>query len=293
MTPLYILYRGPLVSCNYSCHYCPFAKRTMNRQELLHDAACLNRFVAWLSKQKQEISLLFTPWGESLIHRHYQEAIASISHLPHVTKVAIQTNLSCTLNWIERCCISKIGLWATWHPTECEAQCFLSKCEMLHTRGVSFSVGMVGKREHISAIQIMRKQLPEDVYLWINTYRPDRELYTKEELTVIQTIDPYFHYNRSYRTYGKRCFAGHTTFTVDGDGTMRRCHFVSEPIGNVYHRDWQKSLIHHLCPAQTCHCHLGYVNLEALSLKKLYMASLPERIPAEWPQTQIEFLKEK
>jgi sulfatase maturation enzyme AslB (radical SAM superfamily) len=44
---LSILYRGPLSSCNYACEYCPFAKHVETREELLHDKACLQRFLSW------------------------------------------------------------------------------------------------------------------------------------------------------------------------------------------------------------------------------------------------------
>ncbi len=89
-----ILYRGPLESCNYDCKYCPFAKKKNTREELRYDAACLEKFVAWVTQQNRDISILFTPWGEALIRRYYQTALVQLSRLVNVKKVAIQTNLS-------------------------------------------------------------------------------------------------------------------------------------------------------------------------------------------------------
>jgi biotin synthase-like enzyme len=34
---LSVLYRGPLSSCNYDCHYCPFAKHHETSAELRRD----------------------------------------------------------------------------------------------------------------------------------------------------------------------------------------------------------------------------------------------------------------
>ena len=94
---LSILYRGPLSSCNYDCHYCPFAKHHETAAELADDRRKLRRFVQWVGDRpaSDEIRVFFTPWGEALTRRWYQEAIAELSHLPHVRKVAVQTNLSC------------------------------------------------------------------------------------------------------------------------------------------------------------------------------------------------------
>jgi sulfatase maturation enzyme AslB (radical SAM superfamily) len=46
---LTILYRGSLISCNYGCEYCPFAKRQQTAAELATDKQQLERFVNWIS----------------------------------------------------------------------------------------------------------------------------------------------------------------------------------------------------------------------------------------------------
>src|SRR5262249_54726667 len=101
---LSILYRGPLSSCNYACSYCPFAKHAENGEELAHDRHALERFVAWVADHSMhEIGILFTPWGEALVRPWYQEALQRLTNLGHVYKAAIQTNLSCRLDWIDGC----------------------------------------------------------------------------------------------------------------------------------------------------------------------------------------------
>src|SRR5258708_1938456 len=97
---LSILYRGPLSSCNYGCAYCPFAKHAETRQEHDTDRRALERFISWIETNPQhQFSVLFTPWGEALIRKRYQQAFVRLTSLPHINKVAIQTNLSCQLGW--------------------------------------------------------------------------------------------------------------------------------------------------------------------------------------------------
>src|SRR6185436_20891640 len=79
-----ILYRGPLTSCNYECGYCPFAKTRNTREELQEDARQLRRFTEWVGGRREEIGILFTPWGEALPHEAYQNALCDLSHLPNV-----------------------------------------------------------------------------------------------------------------------------------------------------------------------------------------------------------------
>src|SRR5262249_46300496 len=101
---LSILYRGPLSSCNYACWYCPFAKDHETAEELAKDRRALERFVDWVaSHPEHKIGILFTPWGEALIRRWYQRALVRLTNLAHVRRAAIQTNLSCSLDWSAAC----------------------------------------------------------------------------------------------------------------------------------------------------------------------------------------------
>src|SRR5688572_9654231 len=125
---LSILYRGPLSSCNYGCEYCPFAKHLETRAEHEADRRALEQFVGWVHQRKDDqISILFTPWGEALIRRRHQQAFIDLSIMPHVLNVAIQTNLSCKLDWVEQCDKSRVALWATYHPGEVSRQRFFAK----------------------------------------------------------------------------------------------------------------------------------------------------------------------
>lgn len=278
---LSVLYRGSLSSCNYGCPYCPFAKHTESRKEHELDESQLCRFVDWVVSGKHTISVLFTPWGEALIQKRYQRALARLTISDTVEKVAIQTNLSCHLNWIDDCNTDKLALWTTFHPGETKREAFVSKCAELIRRKVRFSVGAVGLKEHFDDIVALRAELPAHVYLWINAYKRVADYYDQNDIQFLSGIDPLFSFNnRFHESYGKACRAGASVISVDGFGTIKRCHFIPDIIGNIYDQDFESRLAESPCSNQTCGCHIGYVHLDELGLYETFNGGVLERIPA-------------
>lgn len=275
-----ILYRGPLSSCNYSCDYCPFAKTKNTREELADDAARLERFVDWVGTRSEDIGILFTPWGEGLIRKAYQKAMTTLSHLPQVSKVSIQTNLSGSLQWMEQVDKDAFALWTTFHPSQIGVEEFVARCWQLEEMGIRYSVGFVALKEDLPYLEVLREQLPAHRYLWANAYKRVQDYYTEEELAFIEQIDPLFSYNNQYHpSLGKSCQAGHTAFTVDGEGDVRRCHFIGEVLGNIYEQDIQEVLAPRACTNASCGCYIGYVHLDELELYGTYEQGVLERIP--------------
>jgi MoaA/NifB/PqqE/SkfB family radical SAM enzyme len=280
---LSILYRGPLSSCNYGCDYCPFAKRVETAAEHEADRRALERFVNWVATRTSDrVSVLFTPWGEALVRPRYQRALIELTGLPNVEKAAIQTNLSCRLDWVERCDKSKLALWATYHPSEVSRERFVAKCLELDRRGAQFSVGVVGLKQHAEEIEAMRRELPQRVYLWINAYKRTPNYYGSEELRRFTDIDPLFPINNQYHpSLGRACRCGQSVISVDGDGSMRRCHFIREVIGNIYEPGFENALRETPCANATCGCHIGYVHMDELKLYEVFGEGVLERIPTK------------
>lgn len=278
---LSILYRGPLSSCNYGCEYCPFAKHVETAAELAEDRRDLERFVGWVAARAHDsLGVLFTPWGEALIRRWYQDALVRLTHLPNVHKAAIQTNLSCKLDWVDACDRSKLALWTTYHPSETTCDQFLARCRELDSHGVRYSVGVVGLKEHEAEIAALREELPTDVYLWINAYKREPDYYQEDDIRRLEQIDPLFRINTIHHpSLGRPCRAGHTVISVAGDGTVRRCHFIRESIGNIYDPAFEQSLIERPCTNATCGCHIGYVHMNKLGLYDVFGDGVLERIP--------------
>jgi MoaA/NifB/PqqE/SkfB family radical SAM enzyme len=277
---LTILYRGPLASCDYDCPYCPFGKRRDTTEQLRADRAALERFCAWVADQDEELSILFTPWGEGLVRSWYRRALVDLSRLPIVRRVAIQTNLSTRTAWLADADRDTVALWCTYHPGETPHTRFLTKTAELAALDVRFSVGVVGLPEHLDAARGLRAELPDTVYLWVNA--AEGHTYTDEEAADWTAIDPLFSYSRRpHRTLGRACRTGESVVSVDGDGNVRRCHFVPEPLGNLYDGSFRKALRPRTCPLDVCDCHIGYVHTEQLPLYDVFAGGVLERIPAE------------
>ncbi len=275
---LSILYRGSLLSCNYDCSYCPFAKGKDNRESLAQDAAQLTDFVNWVKQQQRPIRVLFTPWGEAFIRRYYQEAILELGQMPHVERVAIQTNLSLSNSAIDRCQNDKLALWCTYHPSQTSRDDFLKKCEYLLERKIRFSVGMVGNRDELDEIAAMRQSLPPEVYLWINANRDEQSDYQVHELELLKKIDTLFEKNlHLYSSYGKACRTGSEVISVDGKGNVQRCHFIKQSLGNLY--DGSLSFTQAPCTQTSCDCHIGYIHMPELKLYDEFGDGILERIP--------------
>ncbi|NOK03462.1 MULTISPECIES: STM4011 family radical SAM protein [Myxococcus] len=280
---LTVLYRGPLSSCNYGCEYCPFGKWKHTDEELAKDRADLERFVAWVEARTQDtVSVFFTPWGEALIWPWYQEALARLSHLPHVERLAIQTNLSCKLDWVAQARADKLGIWATYHPEWTKRHRFVAQCAKLTELGVRHSVGVVGFLRFTEEAEALRAELPADTYLWINAVKDGQEEpYTTEDVARFTRLDPLFPVNNTrHPSLGRACRGGESVISVDGEGTARRCHFIDEAIGNIYAPDFDSALRPRPCSKQTCGCHIGYVHLEYLELDRVFGSGILERVPA-------------
>jgi len=279
---LSLLYRGRLSSCNYDCAYCPFAKTRDTRTTLQRDAADLARFVDWATAWRRPLSILFTPWGEGLVRKHYRDAMIALSRLPHVQRVAIQTNLCIGLRWLDEVDPRAFALWCTWHPTQVSLETFVSRCRALAKRGLRFSVGMVALREAFDDIDRLRAALPTDVPLWLNAFDGrDADYYTADDIAHLLQIDRHFGYSlEPPPSLGAPCATGERVLSVDGNGDVRRCHFVDTPSGNLYDGSFARRLGPKPCPNRVCDCFIGYVHRQDLPFATDYAGGQLERVPA-------------
>lgn len=282
---LSLLYRGRLSSCNYDCAYCPFAKRRDNRASLQRDAADLARFIEWAqAQQARRLSILFTPWGEGLVRKHYREAMVALSRLAHVERVAIQTNLCIGTRWLDGADPAKLAFWCSYHPSQTPRKAFLARCAELRRRGIRHSVGMVAMREHFEEIAALHAALPADTPMWLNAYdQRDADYYSEDQLRLMRSIDPHIEFNLAPPpSLGAPCATGERVLSVDGDGNVRRCHFVATPLGNLYDGSFEAQLRPRTCPNAVCDCFIGYVHREDLPLGHHYAEGRLERIPSSF-----------
>lgn len=280
---LSLLYRGPLASCNYGCSYCPFP--VAGDQALLdQDRRDLARFVDWATAcSAGPLAIFFTPRGEALIHRSYRAALAQLSRLPHIERVAVQTNLSAPLDWLDDCVPERVGIWATYHREKANRERFLAHCRKLHEAGISLSVGVVGLRSELEAIERLRAELPDAIYLWVNAYKREANYYLDSEVARLRAVDPLFLFNLEPQpSLGRACATGRSVLAVEGDGSVRRCHFVERPLGNLYRAPLAELRDEAPCPNERCRCHIGYVHLEHLRLQEVFGDGILERARPAW-----------
>ncbi|OUS30088.1 radical SAM protein [Gammaproteobacteria bacterium 45_16_T64] len=277
-----ITYRGPLASCDYACGYCPFAKQHDDAGARAIDKDALERFVNWVGERQDvdNMQILITPWGEALVRKWYRAAMVRLSHMPHVSKVVIQTNLSCPVTWLAEAEAKSVALWTTFHPTETTIEKFVSKTSELDVLGVAYSVGIVGKNENQAIAAQLKGALNSDTYLWVNAYKDDPLHYTKGDIEYYRKVDPLFDLNNQYHpSLGKECRAGSTAISVDGEGNAKPCHFVGKLLGNIYEQELHSILRStYLCPNNRCGCYIGYRHLKELSLNEVYGEKVLERI---------------
>jgi hypothetical protein len=264
----------------------------MTSCELEADRQALEKLTGWLgSRSYDQISVMFTPWGEALIHHYYQNAIATLSHLSHLEKVVIQTNLSCHLNWLNQCHTERIALWCSFHPDQVERETFLDKCLELDRQGIRFSVGAVAIKEHKDDIITLRSQLPKHIYFWLNAYKHVPAYYTEDDMGFFESIDPFFRINtKVYASQGRVCRCSESVISVYGNGDIQRCHFIKETIGNIYTSGIEEVLQKRPCTNSTCHCHIGYVHMNDLNLYALFQDGILERIPINFHGMVTRFL---
>jgi len=276
-----LYFRGSLSSCNYSCPYCPFSKTTDSAETLAKDRRQVEKFVEWAAMQEKyghRLSVFFNPYGEGLVHAWYREAIIVLSHMPHIDRVAIQTNLSAKLDWADRLNRDTAAFWATYHPGEVSEERFLARCLDLHRRGIPFSVGSVGVRSAFDRIDSLRRALPEEVYLWVNAFKDRKNYYEEHEIQRLRAIDPLFELNLpDYASLGQSCRTGESVFFVQGPGIVKRCYSDRRVIGHLY-RDGLEGLSQQRpCGMKSCGCYIGYVHMPELNMESHYGDGLLER----------------
>ena len=283
---LLVLFRTRLEWCNYTCHYCPW-NATLNRvpaDAFAQDRARLDRIVARVAELPRPVEFFITPKAEYLVLPYWRDAVARLLALPHVERVTVQTNLSFDLaSWLPAIDASKLALWTTYHPTEVDGpglQTLHAKWRLLREQRVPFSVGIVGTRANLAEMERLRRELPADVYLWVNAYKREANYYTSEELQRIRGVDRLFDLNNQhFPSRGRPCSAGQRAVYLDDEGDLRRCFFVGDVLGNLFTGGWRTLDEPAACPVETCHCYVGHMHIVELGFRGIYGKNLAARIP--------------
>jgi MoaA/NifB/PqqE/SkfB family radical SAM enzyme len=292
---LLVLFRSRLEWCNYTCSYCPWnaTLTRVSRDEFRADEERVGRVVERIAELSRPVEFFITPKAEYLVLPYWREAVARLTHLPQVSRVTIQTNLSFDLPaFLQSVDPSKLALWTTFHPSEVPASAvddLHERWDLLHQRGIPFSVGLVGTHENLAYLETLRRRLPPDVYVWVNAYKREADYYTASDLDRIRAVDPLFDLNNQhYPSLGKPCTAGQLAVYLDDEGDLRRCFFVGRVIGNLYRDGWTTLPEPEVCPNATCHCYVGHLHIPELDFRSVYGRDLAVRIPQGWKEGRWE-----
>ena len=121
------------------------------RSDTTQDEQAWNRFIAAIEQWKGEpLQLFIIPYGEALIHRYYRKGMMHLAALPQVAGISCQTNLSFPAkHWLDEIrvaptVISKIRLWASFHPEMTSVEKFAHQIHILHHAGIQVCAGAVG-----------------------------------------------------------------------------------------------------------------------------------------------------
>lgn len=256
-------YRGSLDSCNYSCNYCPFSKKPVcSREELAEDEKSLVKFVDFVLQkaevQKKKCAVQIVPYGEALIHKYYWRELARLTCSPYIEAAGAQTNLSFDTGCMageflkNNGELNKLRLWCTFHPQMVTMDRFLQQCRHLSSYGILYCAGTVGVPSQAGVIKRLRRELPGDVYLWVNKMDGLKRRYTEEETRIFSEIDEYFETGlKHYKADTSKCT---DSLFAEADGSVRRCNTC------IPGKDGTA------CIRKECSCYLSYCNQQVPEL---------------------------
>ena len=268
-----INYRGFLKSCNYGCYYCPFSKNKQSQAELAADKKYLNQFVERILtlRPSQPLKILFTPYGEGLVHGYYQDAMIRLSQIDFIEAISIQTNFSLKADTFSARLhahtvpLHKIKLWISFHPSEITLEKFLQNYQKLDTR-IQVTLGAIADPKHIEVLQQLKTMLKPSDYLFVNAMEGLKIPYTPTDIAAFTDIDRFFIADpKAIIADESLCLAGTTHFFVNHTERVTACNRSRIPLGNLEHISKSFGCIPSIapirsrrCAAETCECFLAY-----------------------------------
>lgn len=279
-----IYYRGKLNGCNYTCSYCPFGKKS-HLTATTQDEQAWNRFITAIEEWKGgPLQLFIIPYGEALIHRYYRKGIIHLAALPQVAGISCQTNLSfSTDEWLDEfsatpTLISKIKIWASFHPEMTSVESFVRRLHTLYNAGIQVCAGAVGNPMAKSVLSDLRNALLPDIYLFINAMQGLKSPLSVEDIRFFTQLDNLFEYDlKNASAQWTICSGGRSSCFIDWKGDIFACPRSQVKIGNLYQNQMLDPLLP--CRRKVCDCYIAFSNLTNHPLHRIMGAGAFWRIP--------------
>lgn len=261
-----IYYRGKLNSCNYTCSYCPFGKKS-HLTATTQDEQAWNRFITAIEQwQGGPLQLFIIPYGEALIHRYYRKGIIHLAALPQVAGISCQTNLAFSADeWLDEfpatpTLISKIKIWASFHPEMTSVESFVRRLHTLYNAGIQVCAGAVGNPMAKSVLSDLRNALLPDIYLFINAMQGLKSPLSIEDIRFFTQLDNLFEYDlKNASAQWTICSGGRSSCFIDWKGDIFGCPRSQVKIGNLYQNQILAPLLP--CRRKVCDCYIAFSNL--------------------------------
>ena len=279
-----IYYRGKLNSCNYTCSYCPFGKKS-HLTATTQDEQAWNRFITAIEQwQGGPLQLFIIPYGEALIHRYYRKGIIHLAALPQVAGISCQTNLSFSADeWLDEfsstpTLISKIKIWASFHLEMTSVESFVRRLHTLYNAGIQVCAGAVGNPMAKSVLSDLRNALLPDIYLFINAMQGLKSPLSVEDIRFFTQLDNLFEYDlKNASAQWDICSGGRSSCFIDWKGDIFGCPRSQVKIGNLYQNQILDLLLP--CRRKVCDCYIAFSNLTNHPLHRIMGAGAFWRIP--------------
>lgn len=277
-------YRGKLNTCNYTCSYCPFGKKS-HHLSVAQDRKAWERFITAVEQWKGEpLQLFIIPYGEALIHRYYREGIVRLASMPQVTGISCQTNLSFPAHqWLDELRVSsasigKMKVWASFHPEMSTVDDFVRQLHTLYHAGMNVCAGAVGNPSSKTILNELRNALSPEIYLFINAMQGLRTPLSREDIRFFNQLDNLFEYDlKNASARWEDCSGGRSSCFVDWEGDVYACPRSRVKIGNLYQN---KELdLSTPCNRKVCDCYIAFSNLRNHPLQKIMEKGALWRIP--------------
>lgn len=277
-------YRGKLNSCNYTCSYCPFGKKS-HLTATTQDEQAWNRFITAIEQWKGgPLQLFIIPYGEALIHRYYRKGIIHLAALPQVAGISCQTNLSFSADeWLDEfpatpALISKIKIWASFHPEMTSVESFVRRLHTLYNAGIQVCAGAVGNPMAKSVLGDLRSALLPDIYLFINAMQGLRSPLSVEDIHFFTQLDNLFEYDlKNASAQWNNCSGGRNSCFINWKGDVFGCPRSQVKIGNLYQNQMLDPLLP--CQRKVCDCYIAFSNLTNHPLHRIMGEGTFWRIP--------------
>jgi hydroxymethylpyrimidine pyrophosphatase-like HAD family hydrolase len=210
-----------------------------------------------------------------------------------VEGISCQTNLSFQpqsfIRRIQECHadVSKIKLWASFHPEMTEVDTFIEKVHQLYDAGIALCVGVVGSERNKDTIAILRRRLDKRIYLFVNVLQGRSSLLHKDDISFFTSIDPLFLYDyKNVKADIRYCSGGRETVFVNHKGAVYPCPRNPVKTGDITDR---KSFIKPVCLKERCDCYIAYSNLPDTRLSRMMGEGILFRIPEKRKMEAIFF----